>query len=83
MNMGRVGYIHFLRTECSVGEHTWTQEIKYPYRRGETRLLRFPFTTLTAGVGRWTSKMDSEWEALEAATGARKLDVDTELVRTW
>lgn len=76
-------YIHILNVEGPQFERTWTQEIQHPYRTGETVILRFPFTKLCIGFGKWSGALLTEEEALKAAVGAREMKTDAEDIRSW
>lgn len=48
----------------------FTQEIEYPYRKGDSLVLRAPLSRWALVVGKWTGSLD-EQEALETALSAR------------
>lgn len=48
----------------------YTQEIEWPYRKGDSLVLRMPFGRRALVVGKWVKTMD-EQDALESAVGAR------------
>ncbi|ORT58139.1 hypothetical protein BKD26_19755 [Streptomyces sp. CB03238] len=50
---------------------TWTQEMREPFRRGNTLVIRLPFGQ-GIGVGRWTGTLPSEDHALVAVLGSPK-----------
>ena len=50
-----------------------TQEIEYPFRVGQSVVLRVPFTKQAVVLGRWVSSKP-ETDALTSAIGARQLE---------
>jgi hypothetical protein len=60
----------FLSTEAPVYDRVSTHEIEPPYRYGDSRALRIPFTRRGIVWGRWRgSHQDEETALMEAMSG--------------
>lgn len=57
-------------TDFPIIDRGYTQEIEWPYRKGDSLVLRIPFARKALVVGKWVGTVD-EQDALETAVGAR------------
>lgn len=51
-----------------------TQEIEWPYRTGDSLVMRFPWSRSSVVLGKWNGKKN-ETDALTQAIGVRELGV--------
>jgi hypothetical protein len=74
-NIGEHMYLHAMQypsRRFPLTERGHTQEIESPYRTGEGRVLRIPFSKRAIVVGRWQEPRAEE-AALTDAIGMREL----------
>lgn len=72
-HIGPKVYVHqmtYPSTAFPLAERGTTQEIEYPFRCGQSVVIRLPFTTRAMAFGVWTGKVE-ESMALEGAIGAK------------
>jgi hypothetical protein len=74
-NIGEDMYIHTMKypsRKFPLTERGHTQEIESPYREGQGRVVRFPFSRQAVVMGRWQTSREED-AALTDAIGMREL----------
>lgn len=71
--IGKKWFTQFMRyptRKFPIVDRGHTQEIEWPFRTGDSWVVRVPATTAAMVVGKWVGSLD-EQEALESALSAR------------